>query len=338
MKYKDSGVDIDKAGKALKSAGASIKDTWGARVLSDVGAFGGLFDGAGLAKDPVLVSSIDGVGTKLKVAFASGRHDTVGQCLVNHCVNDILVQGAKPLFFLDYFATGGLEDGVLENVIGGMSKACGENGCALIAGETAEMPGLYSKGEYDLAGCIVGVVERDGVIDGSTCQPGDRLMGFASSGLHTNGYSLARMALLDEGPYEVDSRPDELGGVSVGEALLAVHRSYLKQFQAMVAAGIKVKGMAHLTGGGFTDNIPRVLPDGCGVRVQRGTWQVPHIFRLIQKLGGVDEDEMHRAFNMGVGYIFIVAPEDANRVAELGLEHYIGEIGQVARGEGVAYE
>ncbi len=338
MKYKDSGVDIDRAGKALKSAGAAIKETWGERVLSGVGAFGGLFDGAGLAKDPVLVSSIDGVGTKLKVAFATGRHDSVGQCLVNHCVNDILVQGARPLFFLDYFATGGLEDGVLEAVIGGMAKACGENGCALIAGETAEMPGFYTQGEYDLAGCIVGVVERAGVIDGSTSQPGDRLVGFASSGLHTNGYSLARKVLLDEGPYEVDSTPEELGGVSVGEALLAVHRSYLRQYQAILEAGIAVKGMAHLTGGGFTDNIPRVLPEGCGVRVKRGSWTVPPIFRLIQTHGGVDEDEMHRAFNLGVGYVFIVSSEDADRLAGLGLEHHIGVIGEVAEGEGVVYE
>jgi len=335
MKYSDSGVDIDRAGKALKSAGAAIRGTWGERVLSGVGAFGGLFDAAKLAEDPVLVSSIDGVGTKLKVAFATGLHDTVGQCLVNHCVNDILVQGARPLFFLDYFATGGLEDGVLEAVVGGMAKACGENGCALIAGETAEMPGFYAAGEYDLAGCIVGVVERGKIIDGSAARPGDKLLGFASTGLHTNGYSLARKVLLDEGPYEVDSRPEELGGAGLGEALLAVHRSYLPAFEALVAGGVAIKGMVHLTGGGFTDNIPRVLPEGCGARMDRSRWTVPPIFGLIQKHGGVDDLEMHRAFNMGVGYLFILSPEDAERVLRLAPPHLIGEIGEIVAGEGV---
>jgi phosphoribosylformylglycinamidine cyclo-ligase len=337
MKYKDSGVDIDRAGRALKGAGASIKATWGDRVLSGVGAFGGLFDAKGLAADAVLVSSIDGVGTKLKVAFAAGRHDSVGQCLVNHCVNDILVQGARPLFFLDYFATGGLEEGVLENVIGGMAKACGENGCALIAGETAEMPGFYTEGEYDLAGCIVGVVERSAIVDGSRIEPGDRVLGFASTGLHTNGYSLARKVLLNEGPYEVDSKPEELDGASVGEALLAVHRSYLKQFQAFVDAGIDVRGMAHLTGGGFTDNIPRVLPAGCGVNIDRNAWEVPPLFQLIQNHGGVDEDEMYRAFNMGVGYVFILSPEDSARALDLAPAHMIGELGRIVEGEGVIY-
>jgi len=332
MKYKDSGVDIDRAGAALKSAKAAIRGTWSERVLSDVGAFGGLFDLAGI-EDPVLVSSIDGVGTKLKVAFAAGRHDTVGQCLVDHCVNDILVQGARPLFFLDYFATGGLAEGVLEDVIGGMARACGENGCALIAGETAEMPGFYPAGEYDLAGAIVGLVERDKVIDGSSIRPGDRLLGMASSGLHTNGYSLARKVLLDEGPYEVGDEPEELG-VSVGEALLAVHRSYLSQFRALVEAGIDVKGMAHLTGGGFLDNIPRILPAGCGVRVQRDGWTVPPLFRLIARLGEVDDREMHRVFNMGVGMLFVLSPEDAARAETLGLQHCLGVLGEVVPGEG----
>lgn len=331
MKYKDSGVDIDRAGRALKSASEAIRGTWNSRVLSDVGAFGGLFDLAGL-DDPVLVSSIDGVGTKLKVAFAAGRHDTVGQCLVNHCVNDILVQGARPLFFLDYFATGGLAEGVLEAVIGGMAKACRENGCALIAGETAEMPGFYPQGEYDLAGAIVGLVERSGIVDGSQINPGDRLLGMASTGLHTNGYSLARKVLLDEGPYEVDDEVAELG-CSVGEALLAVHRSYLSHHAGLAAAGIGIKGMVHLTGGGFLDNIPRILPDGCAVEVQRGTWTVPPIFSLIERLGDVTSEEMHRVFNMGVGFLFVIDSEDADRAAELELPDSLGLLGEVVEGD-----
>jgi len=337
MKYRDSGVDIDRAGRALAGAAAAIRATWGERVLSDTGAFGGLFDAKGLPADAVLVSSIDGVGTKLKVAFAAGRHDTVGQCLVNHCVDDILVQGARPLFFLDYFATGGLEDGVLEDVIGGMAKACRENGCALIAGETAEMPGFYARGEYDLAGSIVGVVERGRIVDGSRIAPGDRLVGFASTGLHTNGFSLARKVLLDEGPFSVDSRPEELGGASLGEALLAVHRSYLPVFETLVGAGIDVRGMAHLTGGGFTDNIPRVLPAGLGASVDRGAWDRPPLFDLIRKLGKVGEDEMYRAFNMGVGFVFILPPEDAARLIEMAPDGLVGEVGRVLEGEGVTY-
>ncbi|MDP6419376.1 MAG: phosphoribosylformylglycinamidine cyclo-ligase, partial [Candidatus Krumholzibacteria bacterium] len=324
-----SGVDIDRASSALKGAGSSIRNTWNQRVLSGVGAFGGLYDLQGLEEN-VLVSSVDGVGTKLKLAFQTGRHDTVGQCLVNHCVNDILVQGARPLFFLDYFATGQLEEGVLEAVIGGMAKACEENSCALIAGETAEMPGFYPAGEYDLAGCIVGAVARESLVDGSRIRPGDLLLGMSSTGLHTNGYSLARKVLLDEGGLSPDDSHDE---GSLADALLAIHRSYLPHFQ-ILRDYCEVRGMVHLTGGGFVDNIPRILPEGLSVRIHRDRWEIPSIFRRIAECGNVSDEEMHRVFNMGVGFLFVLSPEDSERVLDLDIPDSLGVLGEVMEGSG----
>lgn len=329
MKYSDSGVDIDRASSALKGAGSSIRDTWDSRVLSGVGAFGGLYDLQGLEEN-VLVSSVDGVGTKLKLAFQTGRHETVGQCLVNHCVNDILVQGARPLFFLDYFATGQLEEGVLEAVIGGMAKACKENSCALIAGETAEMPGFYPAGEYDLAGCIVGAVARESLVDGSRIRPGDLLLGMSSTGLHTNGYSLARKALFEEGGL---SPEDPHGEGSLADALLAIHRSYLPHFQ-ILRDFCEVRGMVHLTGGGFVDNIPRILPEGLSVRIHRDRWETPSIYHRIAECGNVGEEEMHRVFNMGVGFLFVLSPEDSERVMNLDIPDSLGVLGEVMEGPG----
>jgi len=332
MRYRDSGVDIDRATSALKRAGAAVRSTWTPRVLSELGAFGGLFDASGF-KDPVLVSSIDGVGTKLKIAFATGRHDTVGACLVNHCVNDILVQGARPLFFLDYFGTGALGPGVLEAVIGGMAQACRENGCALIGGETAEMPGFYAAGEYDLAGCIVGLVEKGRVVDGRGIRPGDLLVGLASTGLHTNGYSLARKVLLEEAQLALDAVPPGLD-VTLADALLAVHRSYLRHVERAEAAGVTIKGMVHLTGGGFRDNIPRILPAGCRAVIDTRAWTVPPLFRLIAERGRVERAEMHRVFNLGVGYLLVIEPAQRGLLESVALPDSLGVIGRVAAGEG----
>lgn len=332
MKYRDSGVDIDQAQHALKRAGEILRSTWNERVLSELGAFGGLFDLSGF-EAPVLVSSIDGVGTKLKIAFATSRHDSVGACLVNHCVNDILVQGARPLFFLDYFGTGRLGEGVLEAVVGGMAAACRENGLALIGGETAELPGFYGEGEYDLAGCIVGIVDRNKLVDGSGIAPGDLLVGLASTGLHTNGYSLARKALLEKAGFDLASVPPGLDA-SLADALLAVHRSYLPHVAAAEAAGVRIKGMVHLTGGGFLDNIPRILPAACRAVIDTGAWTVPPLFQLIAEAGEVEREEMHRVFNMGVGYLLVVAPEDLPTLAAAAIPDSLGVVGRVeAAGE-----
>ncbi|HVZ23761.1 MAG TPA: phosphoribosylformylglycinamidine cyclo-ligase [Vicinamibacterales bacterium] len=315
--YRASGVDIDAGNETVRRIKSLAKSTFTPGVLSDIGSFGGLF---GLDREryrePVLVSSADGVGTKLKVAFMTGRHDTVGADLVNHCVNDILVQGAEPLFFLDYLATGRLLPDVAEQVIAGVARGCRENGCALIGGETAEMPGFYADGEYDVAGFIVGVVEKTKVIDGRSIVPGDALIGLPSSGLHTNGYSLARRIMFDLCGLAVDSVVPELG-TTVGEALLAPHRSYRAAVRPLVDAGL-VKGMAHITGGGITENLPRTLPDGCSAEVDRGSWRVPPIFSFLQQRGGIADDEMLRAFNMGVGLVLSVdAAALADAVARL---------------------
>jgi phosphoribosylformylglycinamidine cyclo-ligase len=308
-------------------------------VLSDIGSFGGLFRlDTHRYRDPVLVSSADGVGTKLKVAFMTGRHDTVGADLVNHCVNDILVQGAEPLFFLDYLATGRLVPAVAEQVIAGVGRGCRENGCALIGGETAEMPGFYADGEYDIAGFIVGVVDRSNVVDGRAIVPGDALIGLPSTGLHTNGYSLARHVLFERAGLTPDTFVPELGA-GVGETLLAPHRSYLGAMRPLIEAGL-VKSMAHITGGGVTENLPRVLPDGCAATVDRQAWTVPSIFTLIQQRGNIAIDEMYRAFNMGIGLIVVVAATEAERVCEIlerAREHPV-RLGQVVAGaEGVRY-
>jgi phosphoribosylformylglycinamidine cyclo-ligase len=312
LSYAAAGVDIDAAHQAMKGVAALVRSTATPDTLSELGSFGGLYRVPRDAKAPVLVASTDGVGTKLKVAFASGRHGTVGEDLVNHCVNDILVQGAKPLFFLDYVGVGRLEPGVVEELVSGVARGCRANGCALLGGETAEMPDLYAAGEYDLAGTIVGVVEEDRVIDGRAIRPGDAIVGLASTGLHTNGYSLARRIVFERMGLSVDSPfPEEDG--SVADVLLRVHRSYLKPLVPLVEAG-RIRGLAHITGGGLVDNVPRILPEGVDARFDLRSWNVPPLFRVLQREGGVEEREMFRAFNMGVGMVAVVAAGDADAV------------------------
>ncbi len=311
--YRDAGVDIDAQDRALAQVKKLVRATYTPDVLSDQGAFGGLFRMPlkGL-KEPVLVASADGVGTKLKLAFACGRHTTVGRDLVHHCINDILVQGARPLFFLDYLATGRLEPDVAADVIGGVAAACLEHGVALLGGETAEMPGFYADNEYDLAGFIVGVVDRRKILDGSAVREGDVLVGLPSTGLHTNGYSLARRVFFDQlGLGPADHVP-ELNR-SVGEELLAVHRCYLGPLQPLLAGGF-LHAMAHITGGGITDNLPRVLPDGLRAVVKVGAWDIPPVFRILAEKGEVPEDDMWRTFNLGVGMILAVPPKHLERV------------------------
>jgi phosphoribosylformylglycinamidine cyclo-ligase len=313
--YKASGVDIDAGNEVVRRIKGLARGTHTRGVLSELGSFGGLFHLAGAAlQDPVLVASADGVGTKLRVAFLSGIHDTIGVDLVNHCVNDILVQGARPLFFLDYLATGRLDPDVAVKIVEGLSKACRENGCALLGGETAEMPGFYKDGEYDVAGFIVGAVERGRLIDGRSIAAGDTLIGVPSSGLHTNGYSLARTIVFDRLKLGVHDRVPELG-MTVAEALLAPHRSYLPLVSPLLGVGVGViKGMAHITGGGITDNLPRVLPAGTDASVRLGSWDVPPIFTWLERAGGVPQEDLLRTFNMGVGLILVVSPGDADSV------------------------
>jgi phosphoribosylformylglycinamidine cyclo-ligase len=316
MDYRQSGVDIEAGNETVRRIKSLARATFTRGVLSEIGSFGGLFalDSA-RHREPVLVSSADGVGTKLKVAFMLGRHDTIGEDLVNHCVNDILVQGATPLFFLDYLATGRLSPAVAEQVVTGVARGCRENGCALIGGETAEMPGFYADGEYDIAGFIVGVVERQSIVDGRGIVPGDVLIGLTSSGLHTNGYSLARRVLFDIAKLSPSDHSPELGQ-RVGDALLATHRSYARPIRPLLEAGL-VKGMAHITGGGITENLPRILPDGCDAVVSPASWTVPPLFGLIQKFGAVSSAEMFRAFNMGIGLIVVCAAADRDQVLDL---------------------
>ena len=308
MKYADSGVNIDAATRALARAKAAVRSTWDARVKSDLGSFGGLFQPA--PGEPLLVASVDGVGTKVLVAVQAARYDTVGQDLVNHCVNDILVQGAEPLFFLDYFATGRLDEEVLPEVLQGFAKACRENGCALIGGETAEMPGLYAPGHFDLAGTIVGRVLAQDLIDGAAIREGDRLWGLPSSGLHTNGYSLARKVLLEAAALPLDAVPPALG-LSLADALLAVHRSYLADVRRIwdTFGRGAIHGLAHITGGGFYDNVPRIVPDGLCAVIETAAWPTPPLFELIADLGAVEPAEMYRVFNMGIGMVVVAAPQ-----------------------------
>lgn len=309
--YREAGVDIDAGEETVRRIKPLVRQTFTPGVLADIGAFGGFFAPDFRAyQEPVLVSSVDGVGTKLKVAFRMNRHDTVGQDLVNHCVNDIAVCGAVPLFFLDYYATGRLFPEVAEQVIGGFATACRENGCALIGGETAEMPDLYAEGEYDLAGTVVGVVDRAKLLDGSRVQSGDVLLGLPATGLHTNGYSLARKVLFAQ--FDVHDCPGALGGCSVGEALLQVHRSYLKPIQALLAEDL-AHGLAHITGGGLPGNTARIIPDGLRFEIDYDAWPRPPIFDLIQQQGAVPEEDMRRTFNLGIG---LVAAVPAARVAE----------------------
>ena len=304
ISYSDAGVSIDNANRAVAKIREFAKSTFNERTLTEIGSFGGMFSGAfpGMA-DPVLVASADGVGTKLKLAFETGIHNTVGADLVNHCVNDILVQGARPLFFLDYFATGKLEPDVTASVVEGMARACKENGCVLLGGETAEMPDFYPPGEYDLAGFIVGVVDKSKVIDGKNIAPGDVVLGIPSNGLQTNGYSLARKLFFEIGGHKPDTYIEELGS-TVGDALLQTHQSFLRPLEALLDTGA-IKGLAHITGGGFLENIPRILPENVSVEIKRGTWPELPVFDLMQKLGNVEEREMFRTFNMGIGMVII---------------------------------
>jgi phosphoribosylformylglycinamidine cyclo-ligase len=308
--YSDAGVSIDAANAAVERIKRLARSTFNARTLSEIGTFGGMFDGAfpGM-QSPVLVASADGVGTKLKLAFMTGVHGTVGRDLVNHCTNDILVQGARPLFFLDYVATGTLSPDVIVSVVEGIAAGCRENNCVLLGGETAEMPGFYAAGEYDVAGFIVGVVDREKIIDGSRVGQGDVLLGLPSAGLHTNGYSLARKLFFEVAGHHADTQLEALGS-TVGEALLAPHRSYLKPLDGLLDAGA-VKALAHITGGGLLENVPRVLPAGTAVELDRGSWPVPAVFEVMRGIGNVSEHEMHRTFNMGVGMVVVCAPQDA---------------------------
>jgi len=307
--YRQSGVDIDAGNEAVRRIKALARGTYTDGVLSGVGSFGGLFALGQNVADPVLVASADGVGTKLKVAFMTGVHNTIGADLVNHCVNDILVQGARPLFFLDYLATGRLAPDVAEQIVEGVARACVENGCALLGGETAEMPGFYQAGEYDVAGFIVGVVSRAKVIDGRRIEKGDALVALPSTGLHTNGYSLARHIAFDVLNLDVNSQVPELGE-TVGEALMRTHQSYLPQVGPLLDRGW-IKGMAHITGGGLTENVPRMFPDGRGFSLDRQSWTIPPLFRWLQRSGQLDDAEMFRAFNLGVGLVIAASPGDA---------------------------
>ncbi len=313
MDYKQAGVDIEAGNEVVRRIRALARGTFTPGVLSDIGSFGGLFrlDAAGIA-DPVLVASADGVGTKLRVAFLTGIHRTIGIDLVNHCVNDILVQGAQPLFFLDYLATGRLNPDVAVEIVAGLSAGCRENGCALLGGETAEMPGFYADGEYDVAGFIVGAVARDRLIDGRAIRAGDVLVGLPSSGLHTNGYSLARRIAFELAGLRVDSFVPELDA-TIGEALLEPHRSYLPVINPVLPSGL-IKGMAHITGGGITDNLPRILPQGTSAVIDRSRWDVPALFQWLQRTGNVRDEDMLRTFNMGIGLIVACEEAQADRL------------------------
>ncbi len=340
MDYRQAGVDIDAGNEVVRRIRSLARATYTPAVLSEIGSFGGLFrlNAAGI-EDPVLVASADGVGTKLRVAFMTGQHRTIGRDLVNHCVNDILVQGAEPLFFLDYLATGRLDQDVAVQIVEGLAAACRDNGCALLGGETAEMPGFYADGEYDVAGFIVGAVARDRLIDGTRIEPGDMLIGVPSSGLHTNGYSLARRIAFEMAGLQADSHVPALG-VTIGAALLVPHRTYLPLIRPLLGRGI-IKGMAHITGGGITDNLPRILPGGVHAVIDLAAWTVPPVFQWLQNAGGVQDADMLRTFNMGIGLIVACDQADTESILAALLE--AGEPGAVrvgriaAGGEGVRY-
>jgi phosphoribosylformylglycinamidine cyclo-ligase len=332
--YKDAGVDIDESDRAVSFIKKLARKTFTRSVLTDIGTFGAGYRLTGW-KQPVLISSADGVGTKLKVAFLTGRHDTVGEDLVNHCVNDIGVQGAEPLFFLDYFAVGKLDAEVAAQVVSGLARACRSNACALIGGETAEMPGLYAPGEYDLAGFIVGAAERSRLLTGKSIQAGDLLLGFTSNGLHTNGYSLARKLLFEVAGYSPDTFLRELG-CTVGEELLKVHRSYLPVLRALTTKGL-LQGAAHITGGGITENTSRILPRGLAADIRTSSWNVPPIFELLRTIGKIPEDDFRRTFNLGIGMILAVSVRKLSQVKRildrLGEQyHEIGRVITLPRG------
>ena len=322
--YARAGVDVELGNTLKRGIQSIVRSTHGPEVLGKIGGFSGLFRAnfKGM-KDPVLVSSVDGVGTKLKVAFAMDRHDTIGQDLVNHCINDIAVLGARPLFFLDYIAAGKLEPAVFRQLLGGLAKACKAAGCAIIGGETAQMPGMYREGEYDLAGTIVGVVDRPKMLDGSLVRPGDVLVGLPSDGLHTNGFSLARRVLFEDMGLKTSSRLPELR-LTLGEELLRVHRNY-QPLIASLPAGL-VHAAAHITGGGLIDNLPRVLPKGCQANIRRNSWRVSPIFQIIQRAASVDPAEMYNVFNMGIGMVLIVPKKRETEAVRQTRGRVIGEI------------
>jgi phosphoribosylformylglycinamidine cyclo-ligase len=311
--YRDAGVDIDAANRATARIRELARATFNARTLSEIGSFGGMFDGAfPQMHAPVLVASADGVGTKLKIAFATDTHNTIGCDLVNHCVNDILVQGARPLFFLDYIATGKLAPETVAGIVEGIANGCRDNGCVLLGGETAEMPGFYADGEYDVAGFIVGVVDREKVIDGKRIVPGDVVLALPSVGLHTNGYSLARKLFFEVAGYAPDVYIDALGE-TIGAALLKPHVSYLQPLGALLDSGM-IKGLAHITGGGLLENIPRILPARTSVEIKRGDWPLLPIFELMQRIGNIEDAEMFRTFNMGAGMVIVCDASDARTI------------------------
>ncbi len=313
ISYKDAGVDINAGEETVNRIKPLIKATHNKNVLSDIGLFGGFYDAKFPDYDhPILVASTDGVGTKLKVAIQSNKHTTIGQDLVNHCVDDILCCGAKPLFFLDYFATGKLNPEIAEQVIGGFAKACIENECALIGGETAEMPSIYNDGDYDVSGTIIGVVDKENIVNGKKIQTDDILIGLPSNGLHTNGYSLARAVLYKD--YNVDSYFDELG-MTLSDALLATHKSYLKTVHPLVLER-RLTGISHITGGGIIGNTKRILPDSNTLDIDWASWARPEIYKLIQKFGSIDEEEMRHVFNLGIGMILIAKEEDVNYILD----------------------
>jgi phosphoribosylformylglycinamidine cyclo-ligase len=327
--YARAGVDVDLGNKLKRGIQSLVRQTHGPQVLGKIGGFGGLFRAnfPGM-REPVLVASIDSVGTKLKIAFAVNKHDTVGADLVNHCVNDIAVLGARPLFFLDYIGCGKLESRVFQQLLRGLSRACRSAGCALLGGETAQMPGIYREGEYDLAGCIIGVVDRGNIIDGRKIRPGDVILGLESNGLHTNGYSLAREILFRKMRLKVTSRLPGLAK-TVGQELLRVHKNY-QPLLAKIQSGM-IKGLAHITGGGLIDNLPRTLPGNCDAVIETKNWRVPRIFQLLEENGKIDPQEMYQVFNMGIGMVAVVSERDAGR-AMLMLK--AKRIGQIARGNG----
>ncbi len=338
MRYQDAGVDIDAASRAKSQIKELASKTFSPRVLRDVGAFGGFFSLKGLPSDAVLVSSMDGVGTKLKLAFATNRHESVAADLVFHSVNDIAVHGAKPLFFLDYLATGKIRPNVVTEIVRGLSNACREVGCALVGGETAQMPGFYAPNEYDLAGCIVGWVLRRDILDGSRIRPGDVILGLPSLGLHTNGYSLARKVLIEQAGLRLSQRVPELGR-RLDEELLAPHRCYGPLLQPLHRKGW-LTGLVHITGGGITDNTPRILPARCSAEIHLGSWPVPPVFKLISNLGKVHESEMLHTFNMGLGMLLIVPQENVVKVTRAlkRKKEKFWIVGKIVRGEaGVKY-
>lgn len=343
MDYREAGVNIKAGEELVRRIAPLVRSTYRKEVLGDLGGFGGLFElSSRQYVDPVLVSGTDGVGTKLKIAFMLDQHDTIGIDLVAMCVNDILVSGAEPLFFLDYLAVGQLSVAKGESIVKGMVEGCRQAGCALIGGETAEMPSMYNENEYELAGFAVGVVERANIINGSKIQPGDAVVGFASTGLHSNGYSLVRRILFDQNTVSLDDRLED-SEPSLGEMLLTPTRIYVKSILILLKE-FRIHGMAHITGGGLTENIPRILPQGCQAEISLGSWDIPLIFSFLERLGSIDVEEMYRVFNMGIGFVLVVpadqAPALVSRVGELGEKGYIiGQIVQsVETNAGVAYK